>query len=138
LQHNKAKHDHKNLQDLSVIIPACNEEETIGKVLGELFSSGRCYEVIVVDDGSTDQTFVVASAFPVKVIRHRTNKGYGAALKTGLRKAPGVKNLILDSDGQHDSADISAVYDALEDFDMVIGERDLHTPQDRSRTVGSS
>ena len=126
----------KNLEDLSVIIPAYNEEETIGKVLGELFRSVRCHEVIVVDDGSTDKTFAVASAFPVKVIRHRTNKGYGAALKTGLRKASGEKILILDSDGQHDPADISALYDALEDFDMVIGERDIHTPQDRSRTMG--
>jgi len=66
----------KNLEDLSVIIPAYNEEETIGKVLGELFRSVRCHEVIVVDDGSTDKTFAVASAFPVKVIRHRTNNGY--------------------------------------------------------------
>jgi len=124
------------LPDLSVVIPAYNEEATLAKVLEELIRSVQCHEIIVVDDGSTDQTFSVASAFPVKVFRHSVNKGYGAALKTGIRKATGKKILILDSDGQHHPKDIPALYHALNSFDMVIGERNKNTPQDRTRSLG--
>lgn len=136
LQYNSAKMIKRNFQDLSVIIPVYNEEKTIGKVLEKLIQSVRCHEVIVVDDGSTDQTVSIASDYPVKIFRHATNKGYGAALKTGIRKASGQKIVILDSDGQHNPADIPALYDALENCDMVIGERDIRTSQDRSRALG--
>src|SRR3989338_10739224 len=92
--------------NISVIIPAYNEEKSIGKTLGELKDAlGRHnlkYETIVIDDGSTDTTFDAASSFSsIRVIRHPKNKGYGAALKTGIKNATGEYIITLDSDGQH-------------------------------------
>lgn len=122
--------------DLSVIIPAYNEEHTIGRVLEELTRSMTFHEILVVDDGSTDNTSLIAAKFPVKLLRHHVNKGYGAALKTGIRKATGTKILILDSDGQHNPLDIPLLYNKLSEHDMVIGERDKNIPQNRSRSFG--
>ncbi len=72
---------------ISVIIPAHNEEEAIGTVLDELIDAlkGQTYEIIVVDDGSTDNTAeIVQQKESVELIQHPINKGYGAALKTGI------------------------------------------------------
>ncbi len=94
------------------------------------------YEVIYVDDGSTDKTFEIISEFPVKCFRHHTNKGYGAALKTGIRKASGDKVVILDSDGQHDPKYIDTLIDMLDTYDMVIGERTDDSFQVKRRQSG--
>lgn len=116
---------------VSIIIPAFDEEEGLGKVLGGLDvwrSQGA--EVIVVDDGSTDRTSEIARTAGARVIRHRVNKGYGAALKSGIRAAGGEIIVTLDSDGQHDPCDIRRLLAELPDCDMVVGMRDKasHTP----------
>jgi glycosyltransferase involved in cell wall biosynthesis len=123
---------------ISIIIPAYNEEQGIGPLLESMVKLGMCnqHEVIVVDDGSTDETATLVSQYPVTLIRHETNKGYGASLKSGIRKAKGSKVLTLDSDGQHDPEYIIKAIDLLEEYDMVIGERGLDSFQVSNRKGG--
>src|SRR5258708_2671449 len=87
---------------LVVVIPAYNEARAIGDVLARAAALG--HRLIVVDDGSTDQTPAVAAQHPVRVLRHTTNCGKGAALLTGIRQAldHGAARIVtLDADGQH-------------------------------------
>lgn len=112
---------------VSIVVPAYNEEKGIGPVLERLqqvmVDSGLTYQIIVVDDGSTDNTAEIASQFPVRLIRHSTNKGYGAALKTGVRAATHDIIITMDSDGQHDPADIPRFVELMKTHDIVIGAR---------------
>jgi len=123
---------------ISIVIPAFNEEEGIRQGLERIVEMKfhEQYEVIYVDDGSTDNTLGIIREFPVKCYRHNTNKGYGAALKTGIRKARGEKVVILDSDGQHDPTYIGTLIAMLDDYDMVIGERTADSFQVKSRKSG--
>ena len=122
----------------SIIIPAYNEEEAIGATLERLveLKIHENHEIIVVDDGSADQTAEIAGRFPVKLCRHHINKGYGASLKTGIRRAGGDYVIMMDSDGQHDPDDISRIEDMLGEFDMVIGERSKGSFQVKRRKAG--
>jgi glycosyltransferase involved in cell wall biosynthesis len=104
---------------ISVVIPAHNEEKAVGTVLDELIDAleGQEYEIIVVDDGSTDNTAkIVQQKESVKLIQHPINKGYGAALKTGIRNAKADIVLFMDADGQHKPDDIKKSYNTLEDM----------------------
>ena len=123
---------------ISIIIPAFNEETSLENLLSTMESTGLTgkYEVIVVDDGSTDGTAAIVKKFPVHLVRHGANKGYGAALKSGIRKAGGTKVLMLDSDGQHDPAYIEQLISLLGEFDMVIGERGTDSHQVNIRKKG--
>jgi glycosyltransferase involved in cell wall biosynthesis len=123
---------------LSIIIPAYNEESGIVPLLESMVRLGICqqHEVIVVDDGSTDETARLAGKFPIRVLKHEANKGYGASLKTGIRKASGEKVLTLDSDGQHDPAFIATAISLLSEYDMVIGERGTDSFQVNNRKGG--
>ncbi len=123
---------------VSIVVPAFNEEEAIRQSLDRIVEHRfhQLYEVIFVDDGSTDRTFEIISQYPVICYRHKTNKGYGAALKTGIRKAKGRKIVILDSDGQHDPVYVSRVVEMLDEYDMVIGERDEQSVQAKRRLGG--
>ena len=106
----------------TIIIPAYNEEEAIGQTLEKLveLKVHEDHEIIVVDDGSSDSTAEIAAAYPVRLLRHHVNKGYGASLKTGIRKAEKDIVLFMDSDGQHDPADISRILEKLDEgYDMV-------------------
>jgi glycosyltransferase involved in cell wall biosynthesis len=119
---------------VSIVVPAFNEEEGLARVLDGLAGwQGRGAEIIIVDDGSTDHTAEVARQAGVRVIRHRSNKGYGAALKTGIRAASGEIIVTLDSDGQHDPCDIERLIAELPECDMVVGMRgkSSHTPSIR-------
>ena len=109
----------------SIIIPAFNEEEGIEKVLDQLksLSLGKKSEIIVIDDGSTDQTFHKVSAKGVKVIRHEQNMGYGAALKTGIRQAKNEIIVIIDADGSYPIKNIPLLIENIKDTDMVVGAR---------------
>lgn len=122
----------------SIIIPAYNEasgiEQTLERILALQFP-GK-WEFIVVDDGSNDATAEIVSRYPVRLLRHETNKGYGAALKTGVRKAMGEKVVFMDSDGQHDPAFLPQIVEMLEQYDMVIGERTADSFQVRNRKGG--
>ena len=127
-----------NKQHVSIVIPAFNEEDGIKKGLETITGLGlhEKYEVIYIDDGSTDNTSTIIAKYPVKLYKHIVNKGYGAALKTGIRKSKGEKIIILDSDGQHDPVHIQKIIEMLDDFDMVIGERDDESFQVKNRKAG--
>jgi glycosyltransferase involved in cell wall biosynthesis len=108
---------------VSIVIPAYNEENSIGKILGELQSLDVCSEILVIDDGSADRTAEVAESYKVRVIRHPVNKGYGAALKTGFRNAKEDQILLMDADGQHKVQDIARLMEYSGSYDMVVGAR---------------
>lgn len=109
---------------VSIVIPAFNEEQSLGRVLADLRGwLQRGAEVIVVDDGSTDATARVAAEGGARVIRHRNNKGYGAALKAGIRSAEREIVVTFDADGQFDTNDIVRLVEALNQTDMAVGVR---------------
>jgi len=123
------------MDKVSIVIPAYNEQEVIASLLQKLVSinKGNTYEIIVVDDGSTDDTGLIARNSGVNVIRHPYNKGYGAALKTGIRASRNENILTLDADGQHNYEDIKRIIEHLGEYDMVVGCRtkDSYTPVSR-------
>ncbi|GJM11396.1 MAG: glycosyl transferase [Lysobacteraceae bacterium] len=119
---------------VTLVIPAFNEAEAIGpairKVVDDLASAVE--EVIVVDDGSSDETGRICEEAGVTVIRHSANRGYGAALKTGIRAAKGKYILTMDADGQHRVEDALALIERgrQEPTDLIVGQREalLHSP----------
>ncbi len=112
---------------LSVIIPVYNEEESIKNTLKDLKNvmkdSKIKYEILVVDDGSTDNTAKMVKGDGINLIKHPQNMGYGAALKTGIRNAKGGLILITDADGTYPAKDIPKLIEYADKYDMVIGAR---------------
>lgn len=113
----------RQIPGVTIIIPAYNEEASIGGVLQGLDAWRERAEIIVIDDASTDRTAEIAQAAGVRVMRHLHNKGYGAGLKTGIRAAVGDIVVMMDADSEHDAAQISLLLDHLGDNDMVVGAR---------------
>jgi glycosyltransferase involved in cell wall biosynthesis len=116
---------------LSIIVPTFNEEESIAEVL-DAIEKGMAkesidYEVIVVDDGSTDKTLEIVRSREVKIVRHDHNKGYGASLKSGIAKASHDVIVITDADGTYPASDIPVLFRHMKadgyDYDMVVGAR---------------
>jgi glycosyltransferase involved in cell wall biosynthesis len=120
--------------DISIVIPAFNEADIIGQVVIAMAGTARWREILVVDDGSTDDSGAIAEAAGAKVLRHPYNKGNGASIKTAIRHASGEYVLVVDGDGQHRPADAARVADQLGAFDLVIGAR---TMGQASRTRGA-
>jgi glycosyltransferase involved in cell wall biosynthesis len=112
-----------NIAGCTIIIPAYNEEEEISLVINGLKSMDEKCEIIVVDDGSTDNTFRLASEAGARVVHHPYNKGYGAALKTGIRNANTDVVLLMDADGQHKPDDACKLLQYMNEYDMVVGSR---------------
>jgi len=114
---------------ISVVIPEYNEEKNIKPLYAKLkqaLGEGEAnigYEIIFVDDGSTDNTYKLATGTGIKVIRHPYNKGYGAALKTGIRNAKADIVLFMDADRQHQPSDIKKLIQYIGEYDMVVGAR---------------
>lgn len=109
-----------------VIMPAWNESESIGNTIREVFEFGPACDVLVVDDGSRDNTARVARAAGATVVELPFNMGVGGAMRTGFKyaKLQGYLQVIqVDADGQHDPRDIKAVLDGLRDADIAIGAR---------------
>jgi len=110
--------------NLSIVIPAKNEERGLSKVLPELRGLYPNADIVVVDDGSTDQTVSVCEKYEVRVVSHPYSKGNGAAIKTGARSAKGDVAVFMDADGQHKPSDISRLLAEMEKgFDLVVGAR---------------
>jgi len=86
---------------VSIVIPAVNEAHAIGGVVARLRAMAPWRDVLVIDDGSSDDTAQRAADAGARVVRHPYNKGNGAAVKTGIRSALGEFVLIIDADGQH-------------------------------------
>lgn len=119
---------------LSIIIPAFNEADSIGLVIHDIQKgfAARKIEILVIDDGSTDQTGNAAKEAGATVISHTNNKGYGASLKTGIRASRGKYVLFMDADGQHTAEDGLKLVATAEKapLDMVVGQRSqlVHSP----------
>ena len=113
---------------VSVVIPAYNEEDSIGEVLlktnATMETVGLPYEVIVVDDGSTDETKLRAMQYKATVLSNGTNKGKGYAIKRGLQNANGNIIVTMDADGSHQPEDIpKLISPLLNGADAVFGSR---------------
>ncbi len=111
---------------ISIIIPAYNEEKGIITLLEGLRDLNRDYEIIVVDDGSDDNTAAIAKNFlNIKLVRHEQNSGYGAAIKTGIKYATGDIVLIIDADGTYPLQQIPDLIKSLKEgnYAMVVGAR---------------
>lgn len=119
-------------QAVTVVIPAFNEAAAIGPVVDSVRAqcAGLVDEVIVVDDGSSDRTAEIAEQSGARVIRHTHNRGYGGALKTGIRAAQSEFVLTMDSDGQHSAEDVKRLIGSADANDLVVGQRTrlLHSP----------
>jgi len=117
--------------DYLIILPAYNEDAHIGKVIDSIMKLKEpCLDILVIDDGSKDNTANVVKNKNVPIVRHPINLGYGAALQTGFRfaKDGGYKYVItMDADGQHDPFSIPSLISTMEskDADVVIGSRFL-------------
>jgi glycosyltransferase involved in cell wall biosynthesis len=127
-----------NTAETSIIIPAFNEAASIGLVVRDLSAAARWREVLVVDDGSTDETGPQASAAGARVIRHPYNKGNGAAVKTGIRQSTGMFVLIADGDGQHRASDATRLVSHLDNYDLVVGARSSLTQSSVARRLGNA
>lgn len=108
---------------VSVVIPAYEEAAAVGAVVQSLRGAANWREVLVIDDGSADETSIIAATAGARVIKHPYNKGNGAAVKTGIRSATGEYILIVDADGQHTAADALRLVAFLGEYDLVVGTR---------------
>lgn len=113
---------------VTVVIPARDERESIGRVLAGIRAYLPTAELLVVDDGSIDDTSAQVLAAGGRVVRHPQSKGVGAGVKTGIRHAKGEVILVMDADGQMDPAHIPQILGKLaEGYDMIVGARTADT-----------
>ncbi|MCP4277906.1 MAG: glycosyltransferase family 2 protein, partial [Gammaproteobacteria bacterium] len=123
---------------LSIVIPAYNEEASVGRLVRFLAESFPEAEILVVDDNSTDGTIELAQRAGAKVIQHKYNMGNGAGIKTGARNAKGDVLVFMDADGQHDPKDITRLLQGInEGYDLVIGARESDTQASKRRWLGN-
>jgi len=121
-----------NMKQFTIVMPVYNEEESLSDALFGLKQflndQGFVYEILCVDDKSTDKSIEILDNFKdITVIHHRKNRGYGGALKTGIKNAKYDTIIIMDSDGQHSPSDIPKLLLAYEGQEsMVIGQRKIY------------
>ena len=109
--------------DVAVVIPAFNEASTVAALIARIKAAVPGVAVVVVDDGSSDDTAAVAATAGARVLRHPLNKGNGAAVKTALRQLEAEKVVIIDADGQHPPELIPELLQRLDEYDLVVGAR---------------
>lgn len=123
---------------ISIIIPAKNEQSGLANILPDLRNRYPAAEILVVDDGSTDETPDIAKSFGAQVLRHPYPKGNGAAIKAGARVAKGTTLIFMDADGQHQPKDISSLLTKLsEGYDMVVGARSRNSQAGMHRATAN-
>lgn len=123
---------------VTVILPAKNESKGLSLVLPKIRASYPDFEIIVIDDASTDDTAEVARSAGARVISNPYSKGNGAAIKTGLRAASGEIVVCMDADGQHSPEDIPLLLKKLDEgYDMVVGARSHEGQASMHRSVAN-
>ena len=124
---------------LSIILPAKNEAAALSELLPRLRAAHADAEILVVDDGSTDDTASVCAAHGVKRLAQAYSMGNGAAIKRGARAAAGQMLVFMDGDGQHDPADVQRLVDKLDEgYDMAVGARDWSSQAGVGRGVANT
>jgi glycosyltransferase involved in cell wall biosynthesis len=127
------------LNHLSIILPAKNEAPALAALLPRLRSANPSAEIIVVDDGSTDDTLAICRDNSIDCLSSPYSMGNGAAIKRGARAATGEILVFMDGDGQHDPADISRLVTQLaKGYDMVVGARDWGSQAGVGRGVANT
>jgi glycosyltransferase involved in cell wall biosynthesis len=124
---------------LSIILPARNEAAALADLLPRLKAACPGAEILVVDDGSTDETALICTQNAVQVVRQPYSMGNGAAIKRGARAATGDVFVFMDADGQHDPALVARLLTRLDEgFDMVVGARDWSGQAGIGRGIANS
>lgn len=124
-------------QKISIIIPAFNEESSIGNVVSEIKGLYPDFEIIVINDASEDRTAKMAEKAGAKVLSHPYNIGNGASVKTGMRIATGDIFVTMDGDGQHRPEDIEKLLKQIDTYDMVVGQRTFSGQSSFGRWFGN-
>jgi glycosyltransferase involved in cell wall biosynthesis len=124
-----------NPRAVTILIPAYNEAETLGPILGKLKELIPEAEILIVDDGSSDDTALIGARGGARVVRHPYNKGNGASIKSGLRHATGELIVIFDADGQHEVRDIRRLLECLDEYDLVVAARDTRSETQVGRRI---
>jgi len=125
---------------ISIVIPAKNEASNLKRWLPRLVASGGYQDLIVVDDGSDDNTADVAAEQGARVVRHPQSLGNGAAIKHGFREANGDIVVFMDADGQHQPEDIPRLLEEMKrtEADMVVGARDSSGQASKGRHLANA
>lgn len=119
---------------VTVLIPALNEERSLANTISLVEKHRALFrelELIVINDGSQDRTAEIARTLPVTLLEHEITRGYGAALKSGLRQAKGELIIITDADGTYPLEELPRLVEEASEFDMIVGARtgeDVHIP----------
>ena len=123
----------------TLVLPAKNETLGLNKLLPELIKKFPHAEIIVVNDGSTDETESVCNRYPIRLISHPYSMGNGAAIKTGARHAKNDKIVFMDADGQHNLDDIPRLLEKIDQgYEMVVGARHKSTHASILRRIANS
>ena len=122
---------------VSIIIPAYNEAAIIGDIVSDVKTLYPDFDIVVINDGSTDDTAVAAQKAGAMVYSHPYNIGNGAAIKSGIRIASGDILVFMDGDGQHKPEDIAKLLEFFPDFDMVVGARSVSDQASLGRALGN-
>ena len=123
---------------VSVVLPAKNESGAIEQTITKIMNLKLVNEVLVVNDGSTDNTAELAERAGAKVVSHPYSKGNGAAIKTGARNASGEVIVFMDADGQHDPADIPKLLAEIDKgYDLVVGARQKGSQASMGRGIAN-